>query len=96
MGWRSALWRRADGAVTEAEARAALRAFVAVGGIEQWLAEQWWEPGAGGWRGRFGSWSFRVEPAPGGVRVVMYGTGGEPTAWVVPAAILDGTVLKSA
>ena len=71
--------------MTEAEARAALRAFVAVGGIEQWLAEQWWEPVAGGWRGRFGSWTFRVEPAPGGVRVVMYNGAGEPPArWVVP------------
>ena len=79
------LWRRSDGAVTEAEARAVLRAYVTVGGIERWLAEQWWEPVAGGWRGRLGSWSFRVEPTPGGVRVVMYGTGGEPTAWIVPA-----------
>jgi hypothetical protein len=30
--------------LTEAEARAALRAFEAVGGFEQWIAEQWWEP----------------------------------------------------
>ena len=40
--------------MTEAEARAALRAFHAVGDIEQWIAEQRWErlPGGGGWRVR--------------------------------------------
>jgi len=37
--------------VTEAETRAALRAHVAVGDIEQWIAEQSWEQLAGsGWR----------------------------------------------
>jgi hypothetical protein len=30
--------------LTEVQARAALRAFQAVGDIEQWIAEQWWEP----------------------------------------------------
>jgi hypothetical protein len=74
--------------MTEPEARAALRAFVAVGEIERWLAEQPCEPmSGGGWRVRrdFHSWRFRVEPDPDGVRVVMSGVGGEPTAWVVPA-----------
>jgi hypothetical protein len=76
-----------DAAMTEAEARAALRAFVAVGEIERWIAEQPWEPmSGGGWRvrGRFQSWRFRVVPDPGGVGVVMSGMGGEPTAWIVP------------
>ena len=74
--------------MTEAEARAALRAYVTVGRVERWIADQGWEQVAGGWRvrGRFyGWWSFRVEPAPGGVRVVMYGTDEPPTTWVVPA-----------
>ena len=37
--------------MTEADARAALRAFKAVGDIEQWIAEQPWERLAGcAWR----------------------------------------------
>ncbi len=73
--------------VTEDEARAALRAFVAVGGLERWIAEQRWEAIPGGWRvrGRYQSgWRFRVEPAAGGLRVVMSAKGGEPAEWVVP------------
>jgi hypothetical protein len=73
--------------VTEAEARAALRAFVAVGDIEQWIAELPWERLAGGgWRvqGRLQSWRFLLEPVPGGVRAVMCGTGGAPADWIVP------------
>jgi hypothetical protein len=76
--------------VTEAEARAALAAFDAVGEIEHWIAEQRWEaiPGGGGWRvrGRLQSWRFRVEPVAGGVRVVMSVAGGEPAVWFVPGA----------
>jgi hypothetical protein len=76
--------------VTEAEARAALRAFVAVGDLERWIAGQPWEaaPNGGGWRvrGQLQCWRFRVEPAPGGVRVVMSAAGGEPVAWFVPGA----------
>jgi hypothetical protein len=33
--------------VTEAEARAALRAFAAVAELERWVAEQPWEAGRG-------------------------------------------------
>jgi hypothetical protein len=72
--------------LTEVQARAALRAFQAVGDIEQWIAEQWWERLAGGWRvrGQFQRWSFEVLPVRGGVRVVM-GTPGERLAdWIVP------------
>jgi len=36
--------------VTEAEARAALRAFVAVDEVERWIAEQRWEAVTSGWR----------------------------------------------
>ena len=49
---------------------------------------QRWEAIPGGWRvrGQFhGRWRFRVEPVPGGVRVVMCGTGGAPADWIVPA-----------
>ena len=35
--------------MTEAEARAALAAFDAVGGLEQQLAKQRWQADAGGW-----------------------------------------------
>jgi hypothetical protein len=73
--------------MTEPEARAALHAFVAVGEIEQWIADQPWEAVRGGWRvrGQFHAWRFRVEPVAGGVRVVMCGTGGQPADWIVPA-----------
>jgi hypothetical protein len=52
--------------VTEAEARAALRAFVAVGGIEQWIAEQRWEAVPGGWRvrGQFTTGASGWSPSP--------------------------------
>ncbi len=30
-------------------------------------------------------WRFRLEPAPGGVRVVASPGGGEPAVWTVPA-----------
>ena len=58
--------------MTEAQARAALRAFVAVGEIEHWIAEQRWEAVPGGWRvrERFQDWHFRVEPVAGGVSLV--------------------------
>jgi hypothetical protein len=74
--------------MTEAQARAALRAFVAVGEIEQWIAEQRWEPApGGGWTvpADLHGWRFRVEPLPGGVRVVMHVGGEEPVEWTVRA-----------
>ena len=72
--------------MTEDEARTALRAFVAVGEIERWIAEQRWEAVPGGWwvRERFQGWHFRVEPVAGGVRIVMSAREGEPEAWIVP------------
>ena len=36
--------------MTEAEARAVLRAFVAVGELERWIADQRWERIPNGWR----------------------------------------------
>ena len=72
--------------MTEDQARAALRAFVAVGELERWIADQRWEATPGGWRVRepYGGWRFRLEPAAGGLRVVMSGHGGEPAVWAVP------------
>jgi hypothetical protein len=65
--------------MTEAEARAALRTFEAMGEVERWIAEQRWEPIPDGWRvrERFQCWRFRVEPVAGGVNVVMSARGGE-------------------
>jgi hypothetical protein len=64
-----------------------LRAFVAVGEIEQWVAAQPWEAIPGGWRvrGQLHAWRFQVLPVAGGVRVVMSGIGGSPADWIVPA-----------
>jgi hypothetical protein len=72
--------------VTEAEARAALAALNGIGGLERWIAAQPWEPAMGGWdvlRDLQG-WRFRVEPVPGGVRVVASANGGEPAVLFVP------------
>ena len=83
--WRSVSWRR-RGDVTEAEARAALAAFHAIGDIEQWIAAQRWEAAraAGGCGASFtADERFRLEPVPGGVRVIMCGTGGAPADWIL-------------
>ncbi len=73
--------------MTEAEARAALAAFDGLGGLERWIAEQSWEATPAGWTvpGDLQGWRFRLEPAPGGVRVVASANGGEPAVWFVPA-----------
>ncbi len=73
--------------MTEAEARAALRACVAEGGLEAWIAAQRWEAIPSGWRvrERFDGWRFRVEPVAGGLNAVMSERGGEPARWFVPA-----------
>ena len=73
--------------MTEAEARAALRACVAEGGLEAWIAAQRWEAIPSGWRvrRRFAGWRFRVEPVAGGLNAVMSERGGEPARWFVPA-----------
>jgi hypothetical protein len=72
--------------MTEAEARAALAAFVAVGELEQWTAAQPWEAVPGGWKvlGELHGWRFQVRPVRGGVRVIMSAPGEPPTDWIVP------------
>lgn len=68
--------------MTEAEARAALRAFVAVGDLERWIADQRWEAVPGGWRVRepLEGWVFRLELVAGGVYVTASMGKGEPAA----------------
>ena len=70
----------------EEEARAALRAFVGVGDVEPWIADQPWKAAPGGWAvaGELQGWRFRLEVAPGGVRVLASAPGGgEPAVWFV-------------
>ncbi len=63
-----------------------LRAFLAAGELERWIADQRWEAIPGGWRvrERLDGWRFRLEPVPGGVNVIMSARGGEPAVWFVP------------
>ena len=73
--------------MTEAEARAGVRVFLAVGELERWIAEQPWEAAPGSWRVRERphAWRFRLEPVPGGIRIVMSACGGTPAEWTAPA-----------
>ncbi len=72
--------------MTEDQARAALAAFDAVGGLEAWIAAQPWLAAPGGWvvLEPCQGWRFRVERAPGGVRIRAFMDNGEPAAWIVP------------
>ena len=75
--------------MTEAEARAALAAFDSIGGLERWIAAQRpWQAIPTGWTvpGNLQGWRFRVEPAPGGVRVVASADGAGPAVGVRAAA----------
>ncbi len=70
----------------EAEARTALRAFVGIGDVEPWIAERPWKAEPGGWSvaGELQGWRFRLEVAPGGVRVIASSGKGDPAVWFVP------------
>ncbi len=73
--------------MTDAEARAALRAFVGVGQVEPWIAGQPWKAEPGGWSvlGELHGLRFHLEVMPGGVRVIASAGGGrEPAVWSVP------------
>jgi hypothetical protein len=73
--------------MTEAEARAALRAFVAAGDVAPRIAKQLWKVESGGWSvlSELHGLSFHLEVMPGGVRVIASAGGGrEPAVWVVP------------
>ena len=72
--------------MTEAEARAALRAFVG-GEVEPWIAGQPWKAEPGGWSvlGELHGLRFHLEVMAGGVRVIAsLGGGREPRVWNVP------------
>ena len=64
--------------VTEAEASAALHAFVGAGNVEPRIAGRPWQAAPGGWTvaGELQGWRFRLEPTSGGVRVVASAAGG--------------------
>ena len=72
--------------MAEDQARAALRAFAAVGEVEHWIAAQPWQATPGGWTmpGDSQGLRFRVEPAPDGARVVASAGKGRPVESVVP------------
>ena len=74
--------------MTEAEARAALRAFVGIGSLERWAVDQRWEAISDGWqvRERLKGCVIRLEPGAGELRVIMSAPGSEPMTWTVPAA----------
>jgi hypothetical protein len=57
--------------MTEAEARAALRAHDGVGGLKPWIAEQPWRPAPGGWQlsRAMDGWRFQLQPIEDGLRV---------------------------
>jgi hypothetical protein len=67
-------------AMTEAEARAALAAYDAIGGIEPWIAARPWQATPDGWTvaGELQGWRFRLAPIAGGVRVSAFMGKGEP------------------
>ena len=73
--------------MTEAEVRAALAAFDAIGGMERWIAAQPWLAMLGGWvvPEPFEGWRLNLEITYGGPRIVVSGGWGEPAVWVVPA-----------
>lgn len=73
--------------MTEGQARAALAAIDAIGDLEVWIAEQPWEATPSCWRvlGELDGLRFRLEPAPGGVRVIASTDKGRPETWFVPA-----------
>ena len=70
--------------MTEAEARAALRAFV--GDAEPWIAEQEWEATPDGWTVPvpLEGWVFRLEPVTGGICVTASMSRRPPVVWTVP------------
>jgi hypothetical protein len=74
--------------MTEAEARAALRAHDGVGGLEPWIADQPWHPTPGGWqhtRG-IGGWRCQMHPTEDGLRLTASAPGGgAPAVWQVAA-----------
>lgn len=74
--------------MNEAEARAALRAYVGGVGLEAWIADQPWQAASDGWTvtPEPQGWRLRLVPVPGGVRVSATAPGGgQPAVWIVKA-----------
>jgi hypothetical protein len=72
--------------MTEAEARALLRDYQGVGGLEPWMAVQPWRPAPGGWQlsRELDGWQFRLQPIEDGLRVIASAPGGgAPEVWLV-------------
>jgi hypothetical protein len=78
-----------EGALTEAEARDLLANFEGVGGLENWIADREWKAALGGWTviGDLQGLAFRVEVAPGGLRLTATEPGIRPAVWEVPGSI---------
>jgi hypothetical protein len=73
--------------VTEAEARDLLARYVAVGGLEAWIAARRWKAAPDGWTviGDLQGFAFRVEVIPAGLRLSASEAGSRPAVWEVPA-----------
>jgi hypothetical protein len=72
--------------MTEAEARALLRDWPGVGGLEGWIAGRRWRAVPGGWTvtGELQGWQFRLDVIPAGLRISASASGGD-AAEIVPA-----------
>lgn len=78
--------------MTQVEARAALREFDGMGGVEHWIANQLWQVEPDGWTVALNltGWRFRLQPVPNGLQVSATAPGdGTPAIWVVPLAGRD-------
>ena len=71
--------------MTEAAARALLRDWPGVGGVDAWIAGRRWHatPGGSTVTGELQGWSFQMEAVAGGVRIAAGTPGGAPAVWIV-------------
>jgi hypothetical protein len=73
--------------MTEADARALLRDWPGVGGVDAWIAGRRWKAVPSGWTvsGELQGWQFRLDVIPaGGLRISASAPGGgDPAVWVV-------------
>jgi hypothetical protein len=81
--------------MTEAEARALLRDWPGVGGLEGWIAARRWKAAPGGWTvsGELQGWQFRIDVIPAGLQISASVPGGDPAVWVItrPVQMFGGT-----
>jgi hypothetical protein len=79
-------WALGRAAVTEDDARAALRDFDRGDGMEVWLAGQLWQTTPDGWTvaADLDGWRFWLRSVPGGLQVSATAPGGgRPAVWLV-------------